>query len=91
MDMQLGLDATYTTAFYEQGYMPDLGVFYNQNKELIGSTPYFDAFVNMQWQCVCVYVKYTNCFLGWPQSDYFSAYHYIKPVRAFKFGVFWPF
>lgn len=91
MDMQLGLDATYTTAFYEQGYMPDLGVFYNQNKELIGNTPYFDAFVNMQWQCVCVYVKYTNCFLGWPQSDYFSAYHYIKPARAFKFGVFWPF
>jgi len=91
MEMQLGLDATYTTAFYEQGYMPDLGVFYNQKNELIGSTPYFDAFVNMQWQCVCVYVKYTNCLLGWPQSDYFSAYHYIKPAKGFKFGVFWPF
>ncbi|MBO4570736.1 MAG: putative porin [Bacteroidales bacterium] len=91
MDMQIGMDGIWTSKFYEQGYMPDLGVFYNQNVEELGGTPYFDAFVNAQWQKVCVYVKYTNALLGWPQSDYFSAYQYIRPGRAFKFGVFWPF
>ncbi len=91
MDIQIGMDATYTTSFYAQAYSPDLGVFYNQTEELIGNTPYFDAFVNAQWQIVSVFVKYTNAFLGWPQSDYFSAYHYIKPARGFRFGVYWPF
>ena len=91
MDMQIGMDGIWTTKFYEQGYMPDLGVFYNQNEEQLGGTPYFDAFVNAQWQKVCVYVKYTNALLGWPEKNYFSAYQYIRPGRGFKFGVFWPF
>ena len=31
--------------------------------------------------------------MGWPMdsADYFSAHGYIRPQRAFKFGVFWPF
>ena len=69
----------------------DLGMFYNQTEEEIGNTPYFDAFVNAQWQIVSVFVKYTNALIGWPQADYFSAYHYIRPARGFKFGVYWPF
>ena len=91
MDMQIGMDGLWTSKFYEQGYMPDLGVFYNQKEELLGGTPYFDAFVNVRWQTVSAYVKYTNALLGWPENNYFSAYHYIKPGRGFKFGVFWPF
>ncbi len=91
MDMQIGMDGLWTSKFYEQGYMPDLGVFYNQKEDLMGGTPYFDAFVNAQWQKVCVYVKYTNALLGWPENNYFSTYRYIRPGRGFKFGVFWPF
>ncbi len=91
MDLQIGMDATYTTSFYAQAYSPDLGMFYNQTEEEIGNTPYFDAFVNAQWQIVSVFVKYTNALIGWPQADYFSAYHYIRPARGFKFGVYWPF
>ena len=91
MQMQLGLNALFHTAYYVQSYSPDLGVFYNQKKELIGNVPYFDAFVNMQWKRACVFVKYTNCFINWPEQDYFSAYGYIRPQRGFKFGIFWPF
>lgn len=91
MNMQVGLNAQYNTKYYAQSYSPDLGVFYNQNKELIGNTPYFDAFVNVQWKRACIFVKYTNTFINWPTSDYFSAYHYIKPQHGFKFGIFWPF
>ncbi len=91
MSMQIGLNALFNTKYYAQTYSPDLGVFYNQNQEKIGSTPYFDAFVNVQWKRACVFVKYTNTFIGWPDSDYFSAYHYIKPQHGIKFGIFWPF
>lgn len=91
MRMQIGLNALFHTKYYVQSYSPDLGVFHNQQKELIGGTPYFDAFVNVQWKNVTLFVKYTNTFKGWPQADYFSAYNYLRPERGFKFGIWWPF
>ena len=91
MTMQLGADATFNTAYYAPAYNPALGVFHHQEKELIGNNPYIDVFVNVQWKTASIFVKYTNTAQGWPSYDYFSAYHYIKPQRAFKFGIFWPF
>lgn len=91
MEMQIGLNGLMHTAYYAPTYSPDLGQFYNQTYEKIGGVPYIDAFVNVQWKRACVFVKYTNAFRGWPESDYFSAYHYIRPSRGFKFGIFWPF
>jgi len=40
---------------------------------------------------VCLFVKVTNVAQGWPEGDYFSAFPYIRPVRQFKLGIFWPF
>lgn len=89
--MQVGVNGIFNTKYYAQSYSPDLGVFHLQEQELIGDVPYCDAFVNMQWKRACLFVKYTNAFKDWPSSDYFSAYHYIRPTRGFKFGVFWGF
>lgn len=91
MNMQIGANAQFNTAFYAPTYSPDLGEFYLQKKELIGNNPYIDIFVNVQWKRASVFVKYTNAFIGWPTYDYFSAYHYIRPQPGFKFGIFWPF
>ena len=91
MDMQIGVNGLFTTGFYIQNYSPDLGVFFNQRRDPVATNAYFDGFVNMQWKCVCLFIKYTDCFRGWPNSDTFSAYHYIRPQHGFKFGVFWPF
>jgi len=91
MEMQIGLNGTYYTSYYAPAYDPDLGQFYTQTDEKIGGVPYFDAFVNVQWKRACIFVKFTNCFKDWPSSDYFSTYRYIRPVRGFKFGIFWPF
>lgn len=91
MEMQIGLNGLMHTAYYAPAYSPDLGQFYNQTREKIGGVPYFDAFVNVQWKRACVFIKVTNVFKGWPASDYFSAYHYIRPGREFKLGIFWPF
>ena len=91
MDMQIGVNGLFTTGFYLQGYSPDLGVFFNQREDPVATHAYFDGFVNMQWKCVCLFIKYTDCFRGWPNNDAFSAFHYIRPQHGFKFGVFWPF
>ncbi len=91
MDMQIGFNGTYYTKYYVPGYMPDLGVFYNQREEELGGNPYIDIFVNCQWKRVCVFLKYTNLFMGWPGKDHFSAYRYIRPEGTIKLGIFWPF
>ena len=93
MKMQIGADGTYTTKWYAQAYNPVVGVFYNQNERMYGNCPYIDAFVNIQWKRVSVFVKYVNANMGWPSksADYFSADGYINTKSAIKFGISWPF
>lgn len=88
---QFGADATWNTKYYSPAYNPALNVFHNQNEKKIGNTPYIDLFVNLQWKRASIFVKYENAFQGWPNADYFSALHYIKPQTAVKFGIHWPF
>lgn len=88
---QLGANATFTTEYYAQGYNPALGVFYNQDVEKIGNNPYIDLFANLQWKRASIFVKYVNMAQGWPDGDYFSAFRYIKPQKALKLGIHWPF
>ena len=91
LNVQLGANAIFATKYYAPGYNPALGMFYNQRDEKIGGSPNIDIFVNLQWKRACIYVKYINAGQGWPNGDYFSAYRYIKPQKALKLGIFWPF
>lgn len=93
MVMQIGANGTFTTKWFAPAYNPVLGVFHNQNKEQFGNCPYIDAFVNVQWKRVSVFLKMVNLNMGWPNesADYFSAAGYIAPQRAFKIGITWPF
>ena len=91
--MQIGADAYWNTAWYAPAWNPAVGVFHNQTETKYGNAPYFDAFVNMQWKRACIFVKLENAGQGWPldKADYFSADHFIRTQRAFKFGIYWPF
>lgn len=91
LNVQMGANAIYTSDYYAQGYSPALGVFYNQKTEKIGNTPYIDAFINMQWKRASIFVKYLNAAQGWPDSDYFSAFRYIRSQKILKLGIHWPF
>ena len=93
MKMQVGLNGLFTTKWHAPSYNPVLGVFHNQNTREYGNCPYVDAFVNVQWKRVTVFVKAINLNMGWPNKDidYFTAAGYIAPQRAIKFGIKWPF
>ena len=91
MNLQIGVNAYASTRWYAPSYSPDTGQFFNQTRDKIGNYPYFDAFLNAQWKVVSLFIKYTNTFQGWPTADYFSAYHYIQPLRGIKLGILWPF
>lgn len=93
MQMQIGANGLFTTAWHAPSYNPVLGVFYNQNEALYGNKPYIDVFVNVQWKRACIFLKVVNVNQGalGDKRDYFAANHYIKPVRTFKVGIYWPF
>ena len=93
MKMQIGANVLYTTKWNAPGYNPVLGVFHNQTEKEYGNCPYVDAFVNIQWKRVSVFVKAVNANMGWPakHADYFTASGFIAPQRAIKFGIKWPF
>ena len=91
MELQLGANGIFYTRYHVPAYSPDLNVFYNQKSKELGSVPYIDIFVNVQWKQACIYVKLTNIAKGWPSNDYFSALHYVRPSRTLKIGIYWPF
>ena len=93
MQMQIGLNGTFTTKWYAPAYNPVLGVFHNQNKEQYGNSAVVDAFVNVQWKRACIFIKVINVNMGWPfdKADYFTAHGYISSQRALKIGISWPF
>ena len=66
----------------------------SKDERQYGNCPYIDAFVNVQWKRVSLFVKVVNVNMGWPLKkniDYFTADGYINTQRAFKFGISWPF
>ena len=93
MKMQIGANGLYTTKWYAPAFNPVVGVFHNQTEREYGNCPYIDAFVNIQWKRVSLFVKAINVNMGWPckHTDYFTAAGYIAPQRAIKFGIKWPF
>lgn len=93
MEMQIGLNTYFTTAWNAPGYNPALGVWYNQTAQKYGNCPYYDAFVNIQWLKACIFVKFMNAGQGWPMqtNDYFTSHGNIYTQRAIKIGIYWPF
>lgn len=54
---QVGFDVRYHTAFYADGYDPNMGIFYRQDDEEVGNYLWADFFVNLQIKRASIYVK----------------------------------
>lgn len=96
LEMQIGINAFWNTAWYAPAWNPALGVFYNQNVNQYQNGPYFDIFLNAQWKRCTIFLKYQNFGRGWPmqRKDYFTADRYIYTTDGtdgLKLGIFWPF
>ena len=93
LQLQLGVNARYTTLWYAPSYNPVAGVFTLQKEETYGNCPVFDVFINAQWKKCSVFLKLENAGNGWPMDrhDYFTAHRYIQTSRVIKFGISWPF
>ena len=96
LTMQLGVNAWWNTKWYAPQWNYLTGTFANQNEWAYNNGPYFDAFINMQWKQVTLFVKLQNAGAGWPMdhADYFSTHRHIitgNGGTGLKLGIWWPF
>lgn len=91
MTTQLGFDVRYNTAYYVNGYMPDLGIFYNQRLRQIGNYPYVNAFLNVKLKRMRFYLKFEHVNSDLLSRDYYTLLHYPANSRMLMYGLSWNF
>jgi hypothetical protein len=89
---QLGVDWQYCTRFNGYEYNPAVGMFHTSNVQL-GGYLWADAFVAFRWKRATPFIKWEHAIqdLIEGNTSYFSAVHYPRNQRVFKFGVSWKF
>jgi hypothetical protein len=88
---QLGVNVTYRSKFYADGYNPAIAQFYKQRQEQVGDYPAFDLFANFKWKRALLYIKYEHANKGYPSNQFFATYLHPMNPQVFKFGVSWTF
>ncbi len=94
MQIQLGVDVNYWTAFYAPAYSPATAQFHMQNKQLVGDYPFFGAFVNIEIKRMRIYIKGEHInysIMANDNANYFTAPNYPTPKMVFKYGLTWTF
>lgn len=91
LKIQLGFDFFYNTSYYSDGYMPALGIFYQQANGETGNYPYLNGFLNWKVKRTRFFLNYTNALAGIAGHNYFTAYGYPMNWESLKFGLAWTF
>lgn len=91
LDLSLGAECRYNTAFYAPAYMPATGQFYLQNEVEIGGYPILNPYVQFHLKRMRVFIKMYHVNKGLGELNYFSAPHYAYNPRFLKFGLSWNF
>jgi hypothetical protein len=92
LNAKVGLDTYYNTRFYDYAYNPAVGMFHSQSEKMIGNYPWVDLFASFKWKRANIYVKLTNVGEGYVGGgNYFSALHYPRNKRMFRYGISWYF
>ncbi|MDX2443779.1 MAG: putative porin [Bacteroidales bacterium] len=91
LELQVGFDFYYHTAYNAYAYMPSSGRFYLQDEKKVGNYPFFDAFINFKVKRTRFFVKYEHVNSGWTGNKYFTILHNPMSRRVFKFGLSWSF
>ncbi len=91
MTTQIGYDLRYNTAYYANGYRPDLGVFFNQREKKIGNYPFVDVFLNVKLKRMRFYLKMEHVNSDLLSRIYYTVLHYPVNSRMLMYGLSWNF
>ncbi|NQU34487.1 MAG: hypothetical protein HQ521_14745 [Bacteroidetes bacterium] len=89
--LQTGFQVMYFSEYYADAYMPELRLFYVQDKIKIGNYPYADFYLTLMVKRARLFFKmaHFNSYLG--NYNYFLAPNYPARDARFYFGASWRF
>jgi hypothetical protein len=91
LQLQVGVDATWFSAFYGDAYNPNIAQFYLQNTKEIGNYVFLDAWLSIKVKPVRVFVKADHVNAGMFGRKYYLIPHHPQNDFALKFGLSWVF
>lgn len=91
LNVQIGVDCRYNTAYYANAYMPATGQFYRQNSVLCGNYPEMNAYLNMHLKQFRFFVMWYNFSSLFTPPTYMMVPHYPLNPSMVKIGLSWNF
>lgn len=90
LNLQIGVDVFYNTAFYAQAYNPATRGFYLQNNKLIGNYPLINVFVCGEIRHAIIFASYEHLNQDWFQSTgFYSTPNHPLALTTLRTGVRW--
>ena len=90
--MKTGFDVYYWTKFFAPAYMPELGVLYRQTNHSVGDYPFVDAFLQLNFKRMQLFLKYSHASYYVTSSNYFqSVDNYPLDKPTLSYGLSWYF
>lgn len=89
--LQFGGEIMYFSAYYANGYRPDMQQFYSQNSDLVGNDIYLNAFINARIQHFQVSAAVTNLLTAFEGFYPYQMPHYPAKNFGFRVGISWRF
>ncbi len=91
LQLQVGVDVTWYSSYFADGYNPSTAQFFVQDAEAIGNYVYLDPWLSIKVKPVRVFVKADHANAGLFGRNYYAVPHYPQNDLALKFGVSWVF
>ncbi len=91
LNVQIGFDVRYHTAYYTPAYMPATGQFYLQDIQKVGNYPFMDAFMNLQLKRARIFLKFDHFNQSFMDNNYFLTRGYPHNPTRFIWGISWNF
>ena len=91
LEVQIGVDTQYRSAFYGHNYDPTVQQFYVQDNFEIPEYLLADLFVNFKVGRALLFAKFVFANQGLRIPGYFTAPYYLGQHRVFDWGITWQF
>lgn len=91
LDLQLGADVRYHTAYFAPAYMPATGQFHTQSDIKIGNYPVVNLYLNFHLKRTRLFIEYYHINQLFMKGTYLSMPNYPIDPAILKAGLLWNF
>ena len=91
IQVEYGIDLSYSTGFYGYAYMPATGIFFAENEKVLGNYPNLNVFAQMKVKRTRIFIEWVQTFAGLFPEQSFAVLHYPSMRPHLKYGIYWHF